>query len=407
MPRRVTIRRPERPIDAGITLPRSKSIANRALIIASLAGDLSCVKQRGDADDTRILHDLLLERPRVMHCGLGGTTLRFLLAWACVQDGEEHLITGGPRLLERPHGTLVEALRFMGADIRQRDNGFLVRGKKVKGEAFEAGDAISSQYVSALMMIAPYCTVGVGFDTLKLRNSRPYVDMTAQVMRHFGVATENLDLDDAFVIRNARYRPSTLFVPQDWSAASFWYEIVALATDARVVLNGLRDTAWQGDAAAQRLWAFAVRTSQHADGLALTRNDEPERLPMDIDLHDTPDLLQPLAATLAGRGQQRTITVPAAVRLKESDRLATITDALRALGFEMTCTSNELTIQGRLTAHEPAPFDPFNDHRLAMCLAPLALLTEAITITDADVVNKSYPHFWDDLARAGFRVAFA
>lgn len=406
MSRRVTIRRPERAVDVEVELPRSKSIANRALIIASLAGDLSCVKQRGDADDTRILHELLTERPRIMHCGLGGTTFRFLLAWACVQKGEEHLITGEPRLLERPHQQLIEALRFMGADIKERDNGYLVRGRKVKGEAFEAGDAFSSQYVSALMMIAPYTEHGVGFDTIGLRNSRPYVDMTAHVMRHFGVPPENLEFDDAFVVRPARYKPSTLFVPPDWSAASFWYEIVSFAPDARVVLIGLRDTAWQGDAAARELWSFAVRTGRHTNGMELTWSNEPQRLPSTFLLNDTPDLLQPLAATLAGREQRSVITVPAAVRLKESDRLATTAEALRAFGSEVTVSDNELAVEGPLTVTCPPALDAHNDHRLAMCLAPLALRCEAVIINDADVVNKSYPRFWDDLAKAGFRLSW-
>ncbi len=154
MPTSVTIRRPEGALRGSIHLPPAKSVANRALILAALAGDLPGVQGTGDADDTRILRRLLEERPHHMHCGDGGTTFRFLLAWACVQEGKEHLITGNKRLLERPHAPLINALRELGAEITATGSGLLVRGKRMHGGAITLDSPVSSQFISALLLIS-------------------------------------------------------------------------------------------------------------------------------------------------------------------------------------------------------------------------------------------------------------
>ncbi|HNK43093.1 MAG TPA: hypothetical protein PL002_18025, partial [Flavobacteriales bacterium] len=161
MPDRLTITRPERPIDAVIDLPRSKSVANRLLILASLAGDPGAVKEPGSAEDTRLLRNLLRDRPRVMHCGMGGTVFRFLLAWAAVREGREHIITGDARLLKRPHQPLVDALRLLGADIGAVDNGYRVRGRRLAGGTIVMDAPLSSQFISALLLIAPLMENGL------------------------------------------------------------------------------------------------------------------------------------------------------------------------------------------------------------------------------------------------------
>ena len=186
MPHRVTVRRPEGPPRGSTALPPSKSVANRALILAALAGDLQCVKHFGEADDTRILHQLLRDRPAEMHCGDGGTTFRFLLAWACVQEGEKHLITGNPRLLQRPHAPLVEALRELGADITEEANGFQVRGKKMRGGTITLDSPESSQFISALLLVAPCFSEGLELQWTGLRLSGPYVRMTLEMLGRFG-----------------------------------------------------------------------------------------------------------------------------------------------------------------------------------------------------------------------------
>ncbi|MBS1580689.1 MAG: 3-phosphoshikimate 1-carboxyvinyltransferase [Bacteroidetes bacterium] len=383
----ITIRRPEAPVDTAVDLPRSKSVANRALILASLAGDLACVMDPGDADDTRILLQLLRERPRTMHCGLGGTTFRFLLAWAAVQEGEEHAITGEARLLERPHDPLVDGLRRLGADIERTGAGFRVRGRRMAGGTLTLDAPASSQFVSALMLIGPCLEQGLHLQWTGRQLSRPYVEMTARAMRHFGASVE---LAGASIrIGKGGYRAAPLVVPRDWSAAAFWLECQALLPAARIVFPGLARDGWQGDEAAIDHWA------------SLTATDDPHPV---LDLTATPDLFQPLAFTCAALGRNCTFTGLDNLPLKETDRLAAVADALRTLGCGTRREAGTFTVDGRITNAAPPPFDPQGDHRMAMALAPLAAICEAITVLDPEVVRKSYPGFWDDLRRAGFRL---
>lgn len=383
----ITIRRPEAPVDTAIDLPRSKSVANRALILASLAGDLACVTDPGDADDTRILLQLLRERPRTMHCGLGGTTFRFLLAWAAVQEGEEHAVTGQARLLERPHGPLVEGLRRLGADIERIGAGFRVRGRRMAGGALALDAPASSQFVSALMLVGPCSEQGMHLQWTGRQLSRPYVEMTARAMRRFGASVELQGT--AIRVGAGSYRPAPLVVPRDWSAAAFWLECQALLPAARIVFPGLERDGWQGDEAAVDHWA------------SITAPDDPHPV---LDLTATPDLFQPLAFTGAALGKPCTFKGLDNLPLKETDRLAAVADALRTLGCATHQEEGTFTVRGRITNLSPPPFDPQGDHRMAMALAPLAAVCDSITIHDPEVVRKSYPAFWDDLRKAGFRV---
>lgn len=406
MPRRVTIRRPERPIDVSITLPRSKSVANRALVMASLAGDLTCVKAIGDADDTRLLRDHLRHRPRVMHCGLGGTTFRFLLAWASVQENEEHIITGEPRLLERPHVPLIDALRSLGADITQLDSGFRVRGRRLAGGEVLFDSPISSQFISALLLIAPFMRNGLLLKWTGQRLSEPYVRMTMKVLSHFNAVVE--EEEAGIRVPPAALQARPLEVPRDWSAAAFWFEIAALADEARIVFEDLRPDGWQGDEAIMRYMAPFVLTDGRRDGTAiLKKRIEADPNSLWFDLSSTPDLFQPLALTCAALGLRTTITGLRNLSVKEADRVAAVVHALDQCGLPSLATNEGWQFSGGPDRGAIPPgtlFDPQGDHRMAMSVAPLALVCGSITIIDPMVVTKSYPAFWDDLARAGFRL---
>ncbi len=450
MSSRIIIRRPERPIDAIIDLPRSKSVANRALILASIAGDLHCVRDIGTADDTRILRNLLRDRPRVMHCGAGGTTFRFLLAWAAVQVGKEHIITGDARLLQRPHGPLVDALRALGADIEGTEHGYRIRGRKLMGGSVVMDTPMSSQFISALLLIAPTMVVGLTLHWTGQRFSEPYVRMTLMALSHFGVAA--VVAGDEVRVKPQRLKANILHVPPDWSAAAFWYEVAALSTDARIVFPGLKPDEWQGDRAAAELWMPWVRTERTPEGLrvvsgasavvassskaeagspaanaevgSLASNAEagspasqaeagspegdPAMVPLSFNLRNTPDLFQALAFTCAGRGVSAAFTGVENLPLKETDRIAAVESALGQFGIWDTSFivgQFTLTVPSRPIARSAdVLFDTFGDHRMAMSLAPLALVLGAITVRDPEVVGKSYPTFWDDLQRAGFGV---
>ncbi|MBK6368563.1 MAG: 3-phosphoshikimate 1-carboxyvinyltransferase [Flavobacteriales bacterium] len=399
----ITIRRPARPLDATVQLPHSKSVSNRALLITSLLDDLSLVSALSDGDDTRVMHTLLRDRPHTMDCGAGGTTFRFLLAWAAVQDGEEHLITGIPRLLERPHDDLVEALRTLGADIKKTSKGYRVRGRKMKGGAVHFDSPISSQYLSALVLIAPRLQEGLDLKWTGTRLSEPFVSMTLKMLDHFGVRP-SLTLDGVHV-PPSDYQAVPYQVPPDWSSAAFWFEQVALDPGAQVALPGLTMETLQGDREAAKLWAPWVEVVADKNGILLKyRTDAEPRANEPLDLKHVPDLFQPLAFTVAGRGELGAYTGLDNLVVKETDRLQAVAAALSTLG----CTAGHrggTFIQGGSILQKGAyTFDPDIDHRMALSLAPMALLVESVTIKDPGVVDKSYPGYWDDLRKAGYSV---
>lgn len=402
MRRSVTIRAPEGPVRCGIVLPPSKSVANRALVLASLAGDIGCVKDPGTADDIRILRDLLTRRPATMHCGDGGTTLRFLLAWACVQEGGGYQITGNERLLQRPHGPLVQALRELGADLTPSPSGFRVRGRKMEGGAVTLHSPDSSQFLSALLLVAARFSKGLELAWTGMRLSSPYVRMTMDLCRRFGVSVH--EEDGGFRVEPGPLHATTITVAGDWSAAAFWYQIALLSPEGRVQLEGLSIDGLQGDEAVAKLLSGMLDT-RHGEG-RITLAPRPGRGPsmFTADLAATPDLFQALAFTMAGLGIEARFTGLHNLPLKETDRLKAVADALEALGCTAQYNGGTFSLQGSISVQTPPPFDPQGDHRMAMSLAPLALVCHEVTILDPEVVNKSYPGYWDDLSRAGFRL---
>lgn len=415
MPDRLTITRPERPINAVIDLPRSKSVANRLLVLAALAGDIGTVKDTGDAEDTRILRNLLRDRPRVLHCGMGGTVFRFLLGWAAVREGKEHILTGDARLLKRPHQPLVDALRLLGADIEPVDpgpgtvGGYRVRGKRLAGGTITMDTPLSSQFISALLLIAPLMENGLYLRWTGTRVSEPYVLMTMLALERFDVPPV-VD-DDGIRVRPRPLRAKETVVPPDWSAASFWFQVAALAGSARIFLPDLYRDRWQGDEAACQLWKPWVRAEGTDKGTLLISERAPGfgdgRQELSFNLRNHPDLFQPLVLTCAALGQAARFTGLENLHLKETDRIAAVIDALTHFGIRPEVSENgfALPFSDRPIISSSDPFGSFGDHRMAMSLAPLALKTGSITVTDPGVVAKSYPKFWEHLAMAGFTAA--
>jgi 3-phosphoshikimate 1-carboxyvinyltransferase len=398
----VTVRRPKGPLRGSIALPPAKSVANRALILAALAGDLDSVSDSGGADDTHILRQLLRERPYRMHCGDGGTTLRFLLAWACVQHGEEHLITGSARLLERPHGILVDALRQLGAEITAVPDGFLVRGTRIKGGQLQLHTPASSQFISALLLVAPCFPEGLHLHWTGTRLSEPYVRMSLRMLAHYGIAAS---MDAGSVrVEPGPLRVAPFRVPADWSAAAFWYQMAAVAGDAVFLLQGLKADGLQGDEAVAGLFGGMVVTRETDQGTEIRSAARQIPWPLNMDLRATPDLFQPLACTLAALGKEASFTGLNNLPLKETDRLKAVGQALHALGCTASYGDGRFQLSGAISNRHPPPFDPQGDHRMAMALAPLALVCETLTLLHPEVVNKSYPGFWKDLEHARFQL---
>lgn len=422
MPGSVTIHRPEGPPGGRITLPPAKSLANRALVLASLAGDPSTVVNGGTADDVRILRQLLLDRPRRMHCGDGGTTFRFLLAWACVQEGEEHLITGNARLLQRPHGPLVDALRVLGADISETAAGLIVHGRRMKGGSIALHSPESSQFISALLLVAPCFAEGLHLRWTGTRLSEPYVQMTLRLLAQFG-AVVRADAQGIHVSPGA-LAAVPFQVPGDWSAAAFWYQVAALAPGSRMQLTGLVADGLQGDEAVADLFKEHVASKATDEGIVLRPEHQAATATFIADLTGTPDLFQPLAFAMAALGRRAEFTGLHNLPLKETDRLKAVAGALHVLNIHTEYRGGRFFILPQGPFRETAegveqkttegaeqeaaegatlpPFDPQGDHRMAMALAPLALAYGAITILHPEVVNKSYPGYWEALKNAGF-----
>lgn len=397
----VVITRPSAAIKAEIELPRSKSISNRALLMASLCGDINLVTGLSDGDDTRVMLELLKETPRVMDCGAGGTTFRFLIAWAAVREGEEHILTGIPRLLERPHDDLINALKRLGADIERVPEGYRVRGRSIQGGEVHFDSPISSQYLSALLMVAPRMKEGLTLRWTGTRLSEPFVHMTLKMLSHFGVYPR-LELDGVRV-DPGDYIPSPVVVAPDWSSAAFWYEMVTLDPGAEVFLSGLTDDTMQGDREAQHLWSPWVETRFTDQGARISHRGSPgiwEDVPRG--LKHVPDLFQPLAFTLATMSQPAVLTGLDNLRVKETDRLQAVNDAITRMGGLSAFADGAFAVKHGITATTPMAFHPDIDHRMALSLAPLALRLGSITIDDPQVVNKSYPGFWADLEKSGF-----
>lgn len=371
--------------------------------MASLIGDLDLVKHLSDGDDTQVMYRLLRDRPHTMDCGAGGTTLRFLLAWASVQAGEEHVISGIPRLLERPHDDLVNALITLGADIKKLPNGFRVKGKKLKGGKVHFDSPISSQYLSALVLIAPTMEEGLDLRWTGTRLSEPFVSMTLKMLAHFGVFPR-LEMDGVRVFPGA-YKKVDYTVPPDWSSAAFWFEQVALDPGAEVFLADLDNETLQGDREAVRLWAPWVDADFEDNGLRLIHREMADEWTTNtVQMKHVPDLFQPLAFTLAARGCKATLTGLDNLVVKETNRLKEVAAVVHALGCSAVHSDGTFSMNGSITNKHLLPFDPNIDHRMALSVAPLALVLSNVTIHDPEVVNKSYPKFWEDLKKAGYAI---
>ena len=428
----ITVRRPLARINALVRLPRSKSVAARVAIISSMAVPLGPhkldevapveLKDFPTSDDSITLLRLLTERPHVMHCGMGGTTFRFLLAWAAIREDEEHILTGDQRLLERPHDALVDALRTLGADIERVPEGYRVRGRKLPGGEVTMDTPASSQFISALMMIGPMMENGLIIHWHGPRNSEPYVLMTMIVMKEFNAfCSVSFHPHRHIHVEHGGYAlpEEPMVIPTDWSAASFFYQIIATAPGARATLHDLSRDSFQGDEAIRYLLKDEVETADWVDdGLGpetlyttlVHRAMRPVREGQyAFDLTFTPDIFPMLAITQAMLGRSARFTGLDSLPLKESDRIAGIGDALRQLGitnsagpgwFELASSSELIAALG----DRSFTFDPRGDHRMAMALAPLALVCESVTILDPEVVHKSYPGFWEEMEKAGFRL---
>ena len=398
-------------ISGEIILPASKSISNRALTINMLSGNANTPVNLSDCDDTRVMLQWLNNRPSTIDIGAAGTAMRFSTALLAVTSGT-HVITGSERMKKRPIGILVDALRELGAKIEYVENdGFpplrIVGNPSLEGGTISLPGNVSSQYISAMLMIGPTLKEGL---TLQLKGdiiSRPYINMTIAIMRSFG-ADVQCATDNTIVVKPGRYNQGDYIVENDWSAASYWYEIVALANnvDATISLPNLYKDSLQGDCKGAELFRkLGVETHYTSTGVTLRKTHvSVDRL--EYDFVEMPDLAQTFVVTCCMLGIHFHFTGLQSLRIKETDRINALKVEMEKLGYVLEDRNDsELLWQGELCkSSDNCAIDTYEDHRMAMAFAPASMKIGRININNPHVVTKSYPCYWEDLKKIGFEL---
>ena len=386
-------------------LPASKSISNRALIINALAGNKSTLQNLSDANDTQLMLRLINSKDKKIDVEDAGTTMRFLTAYFSV-TGQNKILTGTERMKERPIGILVNALRSLGAEIEylgtdgfppheiKKFNGQKANELRVRGD-------VSSQYISALMMIAPVLPTGLTIIFEGKVGSRPYIEMTASIMKHFNAVSTLLE--NMVIIPHQEYSPSAFTVESDWSAASYWFAFTALANEASISLPRLSLSSVQGDSKIVQIMELLGVQARLENGLLnLTKSDPTKEF--NWDFTHCPDLAQTVAVICAAKGINARFTGLESLRIKETDRIDALQKELKKIGADLIeIDSAHWTLSPSSKLPEAASFQTYKDHRMAMAFAPLATLMD-VQIQDRDVVKKSYPNFWKDIESFGFPI---
>ncbi len=391
-----------------VQLPTSKSICNRALILNALSYSPYEIQNLSDCDDTDVMVKALNSNDSHFDVKAAGTAMRFLTAFLSKVVGE-WTITGTERMKNRPIRILVDALNAVGAKIEYLEKeGFpplRIMGSALQGGEISLDGGVSSQYISALLMIAPLMEKGL---TLHLQGkviSKPYIHLTLQLMKQYGVESEWVG--STIKVAPQSYRPLPYTVESDWSAASYWYEMMALSQQAEIELKGLFKESLQGDAAGAKLFAqLGVATDYKAGGVVLRKNGNVCQK-LIYDFVNEPDLAQTFVTTCAFMDIPFRFTGLQSLKIKETDRIEALKCELRKLGYVLTDTNGSiLEWNGERCEPEAHPvITTYEDHRMAMAFAPASLVRkEGIEIAHPEVVSKSYPHFWENLESAGFVV---
>jgi len=391
-----------------VELVSSKSESNRVLMIQALCKEVFSIENLSMAEDTVVLKHLLENKNKEKNCGQGGTTLRFLTAFFASTPCDVFL-TGSHRMKERPVKILVDALCTLGANITYKEKeGFPplhIVGKKLKGGTITIDSSVSSQYISALLLIAPTLENGLEIKFSGKRVSVPYIQMTLEIMRHFGI--EYSVSENTISINQQNYKAKNICIENDWTAASYWYSFVAIAEDAVIHIPNLKKNSLQGDADLSTIYkTFGVETTFLQTGISIKKNKNiclPEFF--QCDFSDCPDLAQTVAVTCAALNIPALLTGLETLQIKETNRLEAVCKELDKFGATTKKKNNSLHITSGCKKHSKNVFiNTYHDHRMAMAFAPLILLYPQIEIENDKVIDKSYPSFWNDLTKAGIEV---
>ena len=382
------ISHPTKVVNCEIDLPSSKSISNRLLIIKALCKEKFLIKNLSESDDTILLKNALNSKEKTINVSHAGTSFRFLTSFLSIQKGKEFILNGSDRMKERPIKELVNSLQELGVKIEYLEKEdfppLKIIGTEIDGGEIEIDGTISSQFISSLLLIAPNLRNGL---ILKIKGelvSKPYVLMTLKLMGEFGINwTWNKDV---ITILKQEYVAKNYTVESDWSAATFWFQSASLSEKCKIILRGLNEESIQGDSACKKIFKDLGVDSVFKNGdLILTKNKRisPSET---YNLIETPDIYQSLKCTLFALNKGSEFTGIQTLKNKETDRIAAV--------------ENEL-----LKLNTPKIIETYNDHRMAMSFAPLSLKFEELQISNPGVISKSYPNYWKDLKKGGFKIS--
>lgn len=394
-------------LNSTITITGSKSESNRSLLLAALFPDIK-IENISNSDDAQVMAKGLKISDGTVDIHHAGTAMRFLTGYFSSQEGKEVILTGSKRMTERPIKILVDALKSLGAEISYvQEDGYppiKIKGQKIVKDKVSLPANVSSQYISSLLLIAPSLENGLELELVGKITSVPYIKMTLALLEEIGVET-SFEGNIIKVSAKDKVAPTTLVVESDWSSASYFYGICALAAPGtEITLSAYKQKSLQGDSVLADIYiSFGVETTFGENKITLRKTDKKVLAENDFDLANAPDIAQTIAVTCFGLGVGCHLIGLHTLKIKETDRLEALHTELSKLGADISVTDKTLTIIPSKTIIPEVAIDTYNDHRMAMAFAPLAMKT-TMFVNDAEVVSKSYPDFWNDLKQLDFSI---
>lgn len=393
---------------SSVQITGSKSESNRLLMLQALYPEFK-LENVSNSDDSNLMTNALSAQSNIVDIHHAGTAMRFLTAFFAIQDDREVTLTGSKRMKERPIKILVEALQELGAEITYVENeGYppiKIKGKKLTQHKVSLKANVSSQYISALLLIASKLENGLELTLEGEITSVPYINMTLSLLKEIGVTSSFIGNTITVKPEASSKKPATLTVESDWSSASYYFSIVAISeVGTEINLSSYKANSLQGDSALVAIYKqFGVHT-RFSDNTVILKKEAFTQKPISLDLKNAPDIAQTIAVTCFALGISCDLTGLHTLKIKETDRLVALKTEIEKLGGQVDITNESLHLSASNTIKKDIAIATYNDHRMAMAFAPLALKT-SIIIEDAMVVSKSYPTFWDDLKTLGFKIS--
>lgn len=394
-------------LNAKIEVTGSKSETNRLLLLQALFPNIT-LSNTSNSDDSEVMQMALSGNEEVVDIHHAGTAMRFLTAYFAVKEGREVILTGSSRMQERPVKILVEALRQLGADISfLKEEGYppiKIKGQKITQSKVTMAANVSSQYISALLLVAPKLENGIELTLEGDITSIPYIKMTLALLNDLNIQT-SFEGNVIKVYPKQEVESKVMTVESDWSSASYFFSLAALSEEAEITLSSYKQSSLQGDSALVSIYKeMGVETHFNGNTITLTKNKKFKHQDVTFDLNNTPDIAQTIVVTCLGLGIGCHLTGLHTLKIKETDRLEALRIELSKLGANISVTNDSLTLVATSDINSNVKIGTYNDHRMAMAFAPLALKVPII-IENADVVSKSYPDFWTDMEKLGYKVS--